>query len=584
MESNSLILSQEEFLSLPSLSQITIEPNVAIVLYGKSGELTSLMPGQRLKSSETAWKKYKGFYRVDMGIHVFEFHTKAPCGKDAFYYDVTVNVMYRVDNPIEIVKNQVRDVQTLLKPEIIKRIRAASRKFSVEQSKEAEQEINNSFDKGIYTNGIIASQIVASVELESESLEHLRFVQNIKNEITRQEFFHELEIVKSKHEIELKKLKLDFYAPLIKKGEWELLALQLAEHPDDVATIANMVAQLRQAELDVQLDLLKSMITDGVIEAMQIEEAGKQELLQLVDSLNSVSNKNADITETLSSTRAERPSLNSVSNKNADITVNGDLITGDENKINPPSENHVKEIEHQTDQQDTVTDSVSGKDNVIIVSEPPTPPSDNLDLQSNVNEKNYKVSISFPLLLSKRFDSVFLFQLYLPEHRSRVDRNIKAQFHKKPREVIDQSMVRIGQKIQVDFYSTNLDFSKPVIKLVDRTLTKIVFFGSPKDTCQPGTHYVLVGISDVATQQEIESFNLEVRVVDFAFDHISRPLLSRVSAIILGIGSFAMFLLTLLEQIDKTIGLTSGTAAGVLAAVIYANFYNLYQRIRPSSP
>lgn len=45
-----------------------------------------------------------------------------------------------------------------------------------------------------------------------------------------------------------------------------------------------------------------------------------------------------------------------------------------------------------------------------------------------------------------------------------------------------------------------------------------------------------------------------------------------------------MFVLTFLEQIDKTVGLTSGTAAGVLAAAVYANFYNLYQRIRQNTP
>lgn len=220
----------------------------------------------------------------------------------------------------------------------------------------------------------------------------------------------------------------------------------------------------------------------------------------------------------------------------------------------------------------------------VILNEPPTPPKDNPDLQSDLNDKNYKVSISFPLLLSKRFDSVFLFQLYLPEHRSRVSRNIRAQFRENSRiEFVDQSIIKIGQKIQVEFYSSHVEFSKPIIKLVDEKLTRIIFLGSPKDTCQTGAQNVRVSISDVETQQEIESFNLEVRVVDFSFDHISRPLLSRASAVVLGIGSFAMFLLTLLEQIDKTIGLTSGTAAGVFAVVAYANFYNLYQRMRPSS-
>ena len=73
-------------------------------------------------------------------------------------------------------------------------------------------------------------------------------------------------------------------------------------------------------------------------------------------------------------------------------------------------------------------------------------------------------------------------------------------------------------------------------------------------------------------------------VVDFAFDHVSRPLLSKTASVFLFIGSFIMFSLTLLEQIDKTIGLTSGTAAAVLSIIIYNNFYALFQRVRPSTP
>lgn len=216
---------------------------------------------------------------------------------------------------------------------------------------------------------------------------------------------------------------------------------------------------------------------------------------------------------------------------------------------------------------------------------PPIPPHDDKSTRTSYDEKNYRVSISFPKLFSKRFDSVFLFQLYLPEHRSRVNKNIKAQFLDEPKiEFTDQSIIKIGQKIQIEFYNPNFDFSKPVIKLIDGTLTKIVFLGTPKDSCPSGNRNIRVSILNSDTQQEIESFNIIVKVVDFAFDHISRPFLSRVGAIVLGIGSFAMYILTFLEQIDKTIGLTSGTAAGILAIGIYAGFYHLYKRVYSNTP
>ena len=127
-------------------------------------------------------------------------------------------------------------------------------------------------------------------------------------------------------------------------------------------------------------------------------------------------------------------------------------------------------------------------------------------------------------------------------------------------------------------------FSDSGIKVIDNPVNKVTFLVMPNDSCEPGSHKILISILDAETDREFESITINVQVVDFAFDHISRPLLSRVGAVVLGIGSFAMFILTFLEQIDKTVGLTSGTAAGVLAAVVYANFYNFYQRIRPNTP
>jgi serine/threonine protein kinase len=209
-------------------------------------------------------------------------------------------------------------------------------------------------------------------------------------------------------------------------------------------------------------------------------------------------------------------------------------------------------------------------------------------------KSNFKISIAYPRLLSKRFESSFLLHIYFPEKRSHVTKNIRAEFQEQKTneppqfqetsEYILSSSVKLQQKIKIKLFSPAFDFPESVTKLIDNPINKIIFLGMPKDNCVPGFHKVLISILDANTDQEFESFAISVRVVDFAFDHISRPMLSRVSAVVLGIGSFVMFILTSLEQIDKTVGLTSGTAAGVFALGIYAGFYNLYQRVRLNTP
>jgi hypothetical protein len=268
-----------------------VEPGIALVLFRENGETLVLMQGQRLTAGDNAWGQYKGFYKVDVASHSFSFQVNIPCSKDAFNFKAEVQITYQVKDPKEVVKKQIRDVQGVLQPEIINQMRNISRKYNAEQSEEAEQEINRTFEHGLRVSGISASRIITNLELEATSRDHLRTIQSIQNQKVQQTAEHELDVIKSKHDFELKKLKMEFYAPLIEKGQWNLLALHLAEHPDDVATISNMITQQRQLELDNQLKMLKVMLEGDVIEGLHVEEVGKRVLQRLVDSLGPLDTK-----------------------------------------------------------------------------------------------------------------------------------------------------------------------------------------------------------------------------------------------------------------------------------------------------
>lgn len=199
-------------------------------------------------------------------------------------------------------------------------------------------------------------------------------------------------------------------------------------------------------------------------------------------------------------------------------------------------------------------------------------------------KKYFQISVAHPKYLTKRFVSPFLIQLFFEELDSDVKAKIRALIGENIGEHVFDTELKFGQLVKIKLYSPDIDFPEPITKKLNSSLNSMTFLGKPLDTCQPGEHKVVLSIQDTKTDIEYQSETFSVKVVDFAFDHVSRPLLSKVSAVILGIGSFAVFLLTFLEQIDKTVGLTSGTAAGVLALAVYAGFYHLYQRLRPSTP
>ena len=206
------------------------------------------------------------------------------------------------------------------------------------------------------------------------------------------------------------------------------------------------------------------------------------------------------------------------------------------------------------------------------------------DIKGKGAEEPLSVSIAYPKFFAKRYSANILVHVFLAEVYSVVIHEIKSTLGNDAAQQVYGGVVSLGKTITIKLFSPDIVFSDPVTKKLDKFISRISFLAKPTDTCSPGAQKVLMSISDSETNVEYHSATFTIQVTDFSFDHVSRPILSRASTVVLGLGSFAMFILTFLEQIDKTIGLTSGTAAGVLAAVVYANFYNLYQRIRPNTP
>lgn len=201
-----------------------------------------------------------------------------------------------------------------------------------------------------------------------------------------------------------------------------------------------------------------------------------------------------------------------------------------------------------------------------------------------LNSGKLRVSIGYPARISKRYTSQIVVYIFLDKMQAIVIQDMWKILGADSEKRFYETNLGFGLKVKIKIACSGIDFSGDVSKDLIFPINKTFFIAKPKDDCYPGYQTALLSIVDYDTDIEYFSTTFEIDVADFAFDHISRPLLSRVSAIVLGIGSFVMFFLTLLEQIDKTVGMTSGTAVGIIAVIVYTNFYNLYQRIRPNIP
>ena len=103
-----------------------------------------------------------------------------------------------------------------------------------------------------------------------------------------------------------------------------MLALQLAEHPEDVTSIVNLINQQQQADRENQLKMLKIMLEEDVVEGFQVEEVRKRILQKVLDSLGPVS------TKALTDGKAKAPAGKSVNKKEKKKPAKENVVDGKE--------------------------------------------------------------------------------------------------------------------------------------------------------------------------------------------------------------------------------------------------------------
>jgi hypothetical protein len=152
------------------------------------------------------------------------------------------------------------------------------------------------------------------------------------------------------------------------------------------------------------------------------------------------------------------------------------------------------------------------------------------------------------------------------------------------KETTAQSAVVEGQSVDIALTSPAIEFSPSVKKLFDGKVLHALFWGMAKDLSKPGEQRGLLAIKDASTGQELDSLSFTIEIVDYAFDHVSRPLIGKIASAMADLGAVASFALTFLEKIDKGFGLASGTAAMAMALFLLRHVSGVYRNPTLTTP
>jgi len=223
----------------------------------------------------------------------------------------------------------------------------------------------------------------------------------------------------------------------------------------------------------------------------------------------------------------------------------------------------------------------------------------------------YQISIATPKLLAQGFESCFKIHIIFEDLGSEVKEKIRAvvdennakirafkdELKTKTKSVLNENKSKHniyyvepdhGQFINVKLESHGVLFydsitkewnSSLTLKKSNSSLISIDLLAIPFHIYQ-GTreHLIKLSITNSETGLEYQDKIFNVKVIDYVFNNLSRPLFFRISAGVLTLAFFVIISLTLLQQMDIALGGILGTGVSVIAWAFYRS-YNLYKQI-----
>lgn len=118
-------------------------------------------------------------------------------------------------------------------------------------------------------------------------------INSIQNQEVQKEWEQTQKLKAEEAAIKIKQTQMKFYGPLIEQGQWQLLALQLSNNPEDVQGVLQMIEQKRQMELGFAQKTLEAILAKGSPQGWEMHEQGMEILNHIVGVLKSEFSKPA---------------------------------------------------------------------------------------------------------------------------------------------------------------------------------------------------------------------------------------------------------------------------------------------------
>jgi hypothetical protein len=222
----------------------------------------------------------------------------------SFHAKITVD--WRVLDPSAVVRHQDLDIGESLYADLLHRAYSIAREFTIDQITDAEDKINDQLQGveldistptgmqqamqkaimlgclgakyGLWTNAI------THLTLDEAATEHNAKMMKLKWALEEAEAKHRLRMIKNKNEQEITAERIAVYREIIASGDVERFALRLANRPDEISAVTEIIREDQHRDKIDTIDFIKRMVDSGVVESWEVSDQVREALEWLKDA------------------------------------------------------------------------------------------------------------------------------------------------------------------------------------------------------------------------------------------------------------------------------------------------------------
>ncbi|MEO5876505.1 MAG: hypothetical protein ABIS86_18000 [Streptosporangiaceae bacterium] len=227
-----------------------VQPGRALLFTTSSGEAVRLAKPPKVIGK----LKYQWRFEVDLSRHYGTLSEEVPSGSEGASFQVTLDVGWRVTDPVPIVEGRIDDGMEVVRTRLRKKIREIGREFAINQTQAFEQKLNLKLDNREATipEGITVFQCSAQVDPDEK----------YSTQIGKR--------VEKRFDRENESLDLD-HLRLNARNEDDLILLAMARDPASVPKVLDDLRRNREMTDGKRVDLFNKMVDRDLIQEADIE-------------------------------------------------------------------------------------------------------------------------------------------------------------------------------------------------------------------------------------------------------------------------------------------------------------------------